>query len=307
MTPNSIATKARSVCPECEADDIIKYGQRNGVQLYKCKPGGKKFTANGALPGRRIPPQIVGDAISGFYDGLSYRDIQRRIEARHDFKPSSASIYEWVRDYSSRAKSFLVPFKARTGGRWVADEMVLKVDGGKLWLWNVMDEKSRYLLATHLSSSRTIKDAETFFKKARQRASRAPETVVTDGLKSYEDGIERVFGGNTKHIVSQGIRHEINNNIAERLHGTIRERTKVMRGMETKDTAELLIDGFRIHYNHMKPHSGLEGKTPAEAADIPFTFRDWIDAAHLRDTMFESRERRDRFKDRTFRMRSGRL
>jgi transposase-like protein len=71
------------MCPSCDATDIIKYGKsRSGKQVFKCKPCGTKFTEGGAMPRRRIPPNVVGDAIVDFYDGLSYRDIQRQIETR---------------------------------------------------------------------------------------------------------------------------------------------------------------------------------------------------------------------------------
>jgi len=54
----------------------------------------------------------------------------------------------------------------------------------------------------------------------------------------------------------------------ERYHGTLKERTKVkvMRAVKNKDTA--ILDGQRIYYNHIRPHQGLNGKTPAQAAGL---------------------------------------
>jgi putative transposase len=45
------------------------------------------------------------------------------------------------------------------------------------------------------------------------------------------------------------------------------EREKVMRGMNTKDSAQKIIEAMRIHYNFCREHSKL-GKTPAEASGI---------------------------------------
>ena len=45
-----------------------------------------------------------------------------------------------------------------------------------------------------------------------------------------------------------------------------RERTKVTRGWKTGKTP--IAEGQRIHYNYVKPHMALEGKTPAEASGI---------------------------------------
>jgi transposase-like protein len=53
----------------------------------------------------------------------------------------------------------------------------------------------------------------------------------------------------------------------ERLHGTIREREKVMRGMQTRETAQQIVDAMRINYNFIREHQAI-GKTPAEQAGI---------------------------------------
>lgn len=54
----------------------------------------------------------------------------------------------------------------------------------------------------------------------------------------------------------------------ERLHGTIRQRNKVMRGLGDIETAQTMMDGLRIYYNFMRPHMALGGKTPAQKVTI---------------------------------------
>ena len=41
-----------------------------------------------------------------------------------------------------------------------------------------------------------------------------------------------------------------------------------MRGVQNNETAEALIGGFKAYYNFVRPHQGLEGKTPAEMANL---------------------------------------
>ena len=53
----------------------------------------------------------------------------------------------------------------------------------------------------------------------------------------------------------------------ERLHGTIREREKVMRGMQTKETTQQIVEAMRINYTFVREHSTIK-KTPAEQAGI---------------------------------------
>jgi hypothetical protein len=70
-----------------------------------------------------------------------------------------------------------------------------------------------------------------------------------------------------QNIRSVSVRHEGLNSKVERLHGTIREREKVMRGMQTRETAQKVVDAMRINYNYIREHSAIK-KTPAEKAGI---------------------------------------
>jgi len=84
-------------------------------------------------------------------------------------------------------------------------------------------------------------------------------------LESYKSAAQREFP-NAVHVSGVGIQGRVNNNRMERLHGTFKERTKVMRAMKKNDSS--IIEGQRIYYNHIRPHGALNGKTPAEAAGI---------------------------------------
>jgi hypothetical protein len=103
-------------------------------------------------------------------------------------------------------------------------------------------------------------------------AKTMPSFVVTDGLRAYQDAFNKEFftlrNPRTMHVRLAGLRKETNNNIIERLHGTIRERTKVMRGLDNENSAQTIIDGNRIYYNFIRPHMALNGLTPAEVANI---------------------------------------
>jgi hypothetical protein len=52
----------------------------------------------------------------------------------------------------------------------------------------------------------------------------------------------------------------------ERFNGEIRDRERVMRTLERADTP--ILDGMQIYHNYIKPHKGLDYRTPAEAAGI---------------------------------------
>jgi len=51
-----------------------------------------------------------------------------------------------------------------------------------------------------------------------------------------------------------------------------------MRGLGGIDTAKKVLDGWVTHYNYVRPHMGLKGETPAEAAGVDLGIEDgWSD------------------------------
>jgi hypothetical protein len=58
----------------------------------------------------------------------------------------------------------------------------------------------------------------------------------------------------------------MNNNKMERLNGEVRDREKIVRGVKKADSP--LLTGYQIYHNFVRPHMGLEGRTPADLAGI---------------------------------------
>ena len=246
-------------CPACGSAQVVKVGKQNGQQRYLCRGCSKKFRSNGIAHGHRVSTEQIGMAIRMFYSGMSYKQIAESMADAFDIpEPSKATIYEWVRDYTDKAVETLgqPQYKAQTGEEWVADEMQLRVGGEKYWNWNVMDAKSRFILASHLSRNRDLKAAETVMEKASEAAAKPPKVIKTDRLGSYPGAINLVFPY-TKHVQSDGIRAEINNNLSERLQGTYRQRTKTMRGLDSLESGQRYLDGWTLTYNFFREHEAL--------------------------------------------------
>ena len=263
-------------CPVCDSDHVVKIGKRNGHQRYLCRGCAKKFTTSGNTPGRRFPPEQTGQAIKMFYSGMSYKQIAESMAETFDIpEPSKATLYEWVRDYTDRALREMGNHKVHTGPEWVVDEMVVKVGGQNYWNWNVMDSKTRFILASHLTKGRTARDARAVLRKARENAANLPKRIKTDRLKSYISAAEDVTGADAKHIQSDGLRAEVNNNLSERLQGTFRSRAKTLRGLDGKASGQRYLDGWVLTYNLFREHESLGNRTPAEAAKLKAPFDSW--------------------------------
>ena len=58
------------------------------------------------------------------------------------------------------------------------------------------------------------------------------------------------------------------NNRIERLHGTEKERTKVTWAFDTDGGAAMIAEDLWVYYNLVKPHMGIGGSTPGDAAGV---------------------------------------
>ena len=143
--------------------------------------------------------------------------------------------------------------------------------------WDIIDADTRFLLASNVTSTRNAQDAKILMDKAAKRAGKLPRVVVTYKLKSYIEGIESAYGADTEHRQGEPFKVENNTNLIERFHGTLKDRTKVMRALKNRDTLQKFTDGWLVHYNYFRPHMSLNDRTPAQAAGINFPFRNWKD------------------------------
>jgi transposase-like protein len=71
------------------------------------------------------------------------------------------------------------------------------------------------------------------------------------------------------HLRLKDFETKPNNNILERLNGTFRERTKVLRSLDSSVSAQEFVAGMQTYYNYIRPHQGIGGLTPAQMANIP--------------------------------------
>jgi hypothetical protein len=96
------------------------------------------------------------------------------------------------------------------------------------------------------------------------------EDPIVEGARNYQRAFKREFYTNYQpisvHIRDIRLSGQVHNNKIERMNGEVRDREKVMRGVKRMDTP--ILKGAQIYHNFIKPHEGLQGRTPAEAAGI---------------------------------------
>jgi len=264
-------------CKYCQSENVIKYGKYKDTQYYYCNDCKHKFSNPDAIPKMQYSTSKVADVLNMYYEGMSLNEIRRNLIQQHNDYISDVTALNWVERFSKLAIMQARKYKPDVGSVWVADETVIDIDGKNIWFWDIIDTKTRFLIASHMSYTRTTKDAEALMKQAYQRTGKIPRVIYTDKLRAYLDGIELTFGADTQHKQGSPFNIDCNTNLIERFQGTIKSRTKVMRGLHTVESARLFMDGWLVHYNFFRPHMSLKDRTPASVAGIRFPFRNWKD------------------------------
>ncbi len=176
-------------CKFCQSPRTMKYGFKAGTQYYKCNDCHRKFAGRLAPEGMRFSTATIGEAMGLYYDGLSFADISRHFKFTEGIDVDPVTIWRWVIGYSKEAAKALGEIKVKTSWRWVIDETVIKVAGKNIWLWDCIDARSRFLLATHLTAGRTMRSTIAILEDARSHAIGNPSYIVSDGLPAYPDAI----------------------------------------------------------------------------------------------------------------------
>jgi len=264
-------------CKYCSSSNLVLYGKQKGKQQWWCKDCKRKFSGTLSLPKMRSPVAHVGSAVQQYYNGMSLNAICRNIEQQYDYKLNNSTIYRWVEEFTDRAIQETKDIHPNVGDTWIADETVIKVGGVNYWFWDCIDSDSRYLLASRMVTTRGTRDARALMELAEERAGKTPKVVVTDRLGSYLDGIELAFGSDTQHRQGSPFDIETSTNLIERFQGSLKDRTKILRGLKKPETARRFLEGWLIHYNFFRPHSSLNNQTPSEKAGVSFEHKDWLD------------------------------
>ena len=101
-----------------------------------------------------------------------------------------------------------------------------------------MDDTTRFWISSMVSQRRELNDARNVFKDAKRKIKIA-KAIIHDGLPSYDGAFQKEFYTHPRTLEfeilrSISVRNQGLNSKVERLNGTIREREKVMRGMQTE-------------------------------------------------------------------------
>jgi transposase-like protein len=240
----------------------------------------------------KATPQVITSAMQLYFTGESLRNVQNFLRLQ-GVNVSHVAVYKWIKKYVALMEKYLEQIKPQVSDVWRADELFVKIKGNMKYLFAMMDDQTRWLIAQEVAEGKFTHDARHLFQMSREAADKKPKILITDGLTSYHDAFMKEYWTSKLATRSEHIRKirfdgKVHNNKMERLNGEIRDREKVMRGLKRNDTP--ILTGYQIYNNYVRPHMGLKGKTPADLAGIEVQGSDkWL-------TLIQNASENSRFK-----------
>jgi transposase-like protein len=145
------------------------------------------------------------------------------------------------------ADQFRTKRRGQAGTSWYVDETYLKVRGKWCYLYRAINHDGN-LVDSRLSEKRDMDAAQQFFKQALAVVGHAPESVTTDGHRSYPRAISETMGNNVQHRTNVYL-----NNRIEQDHRGIKQRYYPMRGFGCFASAARFCRAFDELRNYLRP------------------------------------------------------
>lgn len=216
----------------------------------------------------RYPVHVILMALSMFYLGKnSFRNIALILRSVMNVQVSHTTIGNWCTRFAPLFQNIaiqLIPALDFNSDEWHADETVVKIQGVKHYLWLIVDAETRFVLGFHLSPHRDSPQAFTLLDSV--KALGKPQAIVTDRYSAYKIPIKAF--GNVQHIRVQSFGDDITNNLIECFNKQFKAWYKTKQGFSSFASANNLISMFVFFHNFVRPHSALNGLTPAQCAGL---------------------------------------
>ena len=116
---------------------------------------------------------------------------------------------QWVRKFGPVFAQELRPRGHRPGDKLHLDEVALKINGRRYWVWRALDQQG-FVVDILVQSRREQHAADGFIRRAVAGWDYTPRVVVTDKLSSYPPALRR-FLPDTEHRRRKGLNNRAEN------------------------------------------------------------------------------------------------
>ncbi len=190
----------------------------------------------------QFPAEIIQHAVWLYLRfTLSYRDVEELL-AERGIETSYETVRRWVLKFGPAFARNLRRLRPRPTGTWHLDEMVVSIQGRRMYLWRAVDSEGE-VLDLLVQPKRDTKAALRLMRKLLKKQGFAPDQIVTDKLGSY---------GAARRELRLSARHEQDlrkNNRAENSHQPVRRREHKQQRFKSAGSAQRFLSIHASVYN----------------------------------------------------------
>jgi putative transposase len=217
--------------------------------------------------GFRFPSEVISHCVWLYHRfNLSLRDVEELMLER-GVAVSYETVHQWTRRFGPAYAAALRRRRPKTGDKWHLDEVFVKINGTRKYLWRAVDAEGN-VLDILLQNRRDEAAARRFSRKLMLKTCSVPRVIVTDKLRSYS-AAHRAVMPSVEHRS-----HKDLNNRAENSHQPTRQRERAMKSFRSVGGAQRFLAAFSGISPHFRPRRHLMA-APTYRTEMIIRFAIW--------------------------------
>jgi len=172
-------------------------------------------------------------------------------------------------------------FHPSTDDTWIIGKIFFYFDGQLYKVSDVVDARTRFLLASSMTLTHDISTVTTIMREASIKAGKYPRSVFAHMHYSYFLKIKNAFTCEAEHMHNQLSALEYNIEMVECYNAVFKPRGIIMHTFKSPSAIRTFLDGWFVFYNFFQPQPILGYLTPAQVAGINYPIKSWKDLAAI--------------------------
>ena len=191
----------------------------------------------------RFPPDTIRLAVWLYYRfTTSLRDVEEML-AERGIDVTYETVRCWANKFGPAIAANIRRRRGRAGSVWHLDEMVVRINGKRMYMWRAVDKEGEVLdmlVQKRRNKAATLK----LLRKLLKNQGFVPERFVTDGLASYRAAL-KILKCQKRHHPGR-LR---DNNRVENSHLPVRRRERKMQRFKSQGQAQRFVSTHSAIYN----------------------------------------------------------
>jgi transposase InsO family protein len=172
--------------------------------------------------------------------------------------------HHWLHTYPNLIKSFI---PSAPNELWVSDITYIKTEEGVMYLFLITDAFSKKIIGWKLADNLRAENAVIALKSAiKQWANKSRRLIHHSdrGVQYCSEEYVRILKKNKIEISMTQDGNPLDNAIAERINGILKDEWLYQKTLKTKKSALLYLHNITNIYNTVRPHLSLNMQTPEQ-------------------------------------------